>query len=101
VRLQTKSINAFVSDELRTRIESELIQNALDAYKARARLIADQLGFTLFRIVDLHVSTGSQMPRAQQARYAHALIADAVAAPAFEAGSSTLEVTVTAKVELR
>lgn len=101
VRLKIQSINFFVSNELRARVESELIQNALDAYKARARLIADQLGFTLFRIIDLNVSTGNHVPRPQQALYARSLAAEAVAAPAFEAGESTLLVTVDAKVELR
>jgi predicted secreted protein len=99
-RLQLRSVSFLVSDDKRSGVEDQLIRQALDACQERARLIADQLGFKSYRIVDLNVSTGGEIIRPQERLYVRAAAAEGIAAPAFEAGESKLVVSVDAAVEL-
>jgi predicted secreted protein len=99
-RLQLRSVSFLVSDDKRSGVEDQLIKQALDACQGRARLIADQLGFKSYRIVDLNVSTGGEIIRPQERLYVRAAAAEGIAAPAFEAGESKLVVSVDAAVEL-
>jgi predicted secreted protein len=100
-RLQLRSVSFLVSDDKRSGVEDQLIRQALDACQERARLIADQLGFKSYRIVDLNVSTGGEIIRPQERLYTRAAAAEGIAAPALEAGESKLVVSVNAAVELQ
>ena len=100
-RLQLRSLSFLVSNDKRRAVEDQLIRQALDACQGRARLIADQLGFKSYRIVELKVSTGGAIIPPQERLYARASAAESVTAPALAAGESELAVSVSATVELQ
>lgn len=99
-RLQVRSVDFSVTEDRRRGVEDQLTRQALDAFEAKARLVADQLGFKAWRIVDLGISSGGTIFRPQGQVFARAA-AEAVASPGFEGGESDLVVSVSATVELR
>jgi len=100
-KLQVKSMNFTVSDEKRRGVENRLIDAALDAYKARADIVASNLSAKGYRIVDINVSAAGQRPPVMyQARVA-TLAMDSSEAVATESGESDVQVTVSGTVELR
>jgi len=99
-KLQVKSMSFSVSDAKRTGVENRLISQALDAFKARAAIVVDNLHATGYRIVDMTISTSSQRPPAPYpvARMATAMQAESRVA--VEAGESDVSVMVSGTVEL-
>lgn len=97
--LQVKSMRFSVSDEKRQAVENRLITAALNAFRERAGIVADNLQSKGFRIVELNINTTSQRPPVPyQARMASM---EAAAPPvATEAGESDIRVTVNGTVEL-
>ena len=63
-KLQVKSMSFSVSDAKRTEVENRLISRGLDAFKARAAIVVDNLHATGYRIVEMTISTASQRPPA-------------------------------------
>lgn len=99
-KLQVKNIRFSVSDETRERVENRLIGLALDAFKARARIVGDNLGASGYRIVELSINSASQRPpMPYQVRMAAAPM-EADSAIAVEAGESDIRVTVNGTLEL-
>ena len=97
-RLQVASITFSVSDERQLLLEDELITQALDAFKQRAELVRKQFSAKGYRIVDIAINTGGPQPVPQMRAYAMAK-AD-IAAPALEAGTSSVSATVSGVIEL-
>jgi predicted secreted protein len=98
-RLQLRSLEFSVSPESRRRVQDALIEEALDAFKARAEIVRANLGASGWVIDRIDVSTdGARPPRpmvhAMEARSA------AVTPPAVEAGSSTLSARVSGTIAL-
>jgi predicted secreted protein len=79
-------------------VEDELITQALDAFKQRAELVRKQLSAKSYRIVDIAINGGGPQPMPQMRGYSMAK-AD-IAAPALEAGSSSVSVNVSGVIEL-
>lgn len=100
-RLQVGAIHFSISPERRKVVEDELITQALDAFKQRAELVRRQLAAKSYRLVDLSINTGGG---AQPVPMMRGMVLDAMeksAAPAVEAGTSTLSVNVGGTIELQ
>lgn len=100
-RLSIQSLDNALSPESRQQAEESLIVEALNAFRSRADVIARTLERPGHRIVDLNVdASGARPPMPMHARLQAAESAVAVAPPAIEGGTLTVEVRVTGTVEL-
>jgi predicted secreted protein len=99
-KLQLASMQFSVSVGRRRAVETELIAEALDAYRKRAQLIAQELAATAHELVYLSVNAGGGAPPVP-VRFGEAAYSAKVAEPSFEAGTSTLSVAVSATIELK
>ena len=99
-KLQVKSMSFSVSDAKRTGVENRLISRALDAFKARAAIVVDNLHASGYRIVELTISTSSQRPPAPYPVARMATTMQAESRVAVEAGESDVSVMVSGTVEL-
>lgn len=96
-----QSVSFDVTDAERKVKEDELIRAALDNFNARAKLIAQQLGASSYRIVQINVDTQGQTYYPQRgAMKAYSVMADEVAAPVMEAGKQTLTVNANGEIAL-
>ena len=99
-KLQVKAMSFSVSDEKRTEVENRLISRALDAFKARAAIVGDNLHASGYRIVDISISTSSQRPPMPYPIGMMAAPMQAESRVAVEAGESDVSVAVSGTVEL-
>ena len=100
-KLKVKSMSFSVSDEQRMAVENRLIDDALNAFKVRARIVGDNLNAKGYRIVDINVGTSAQRPPVMyQARMA-TMAMEASDAVAVEGGESDVQVTVSGTIELQ
>jgi len=98
-RLQLQSFQFSVSEAKRKKVQEELVSEALAAFRARADLVAKGLGASGYALDDVSVETGSPgypMPMRMEMSMAKA----DMAAPAVEAGTSRVSVTVSGSVVL-
>ncbi len=97
--LKLQSISFSVSPERQRQVDDALISEALAAFEARARLVVNKLKRRGYRIVDINISTsGGVQPIRPYARAA--MMQAEAAAPAMEAGESSMRVTVNGTIEL-
>ena len=99
-KLQVKSMSFSVSEAKRTGVENRLISRALDAFKARATIVVDNLHASGYRIVEMTISTSSQRPPAPYPVARMATTMQAESRVAVEAGESDVSVMVSGTVEL-
>jgi predicted secreted protein len=99
-RLALESLGYELSPERRTSVENELIGEAIAAFSARARLIAEQFGRRDYRLVSVDIGSGGTPPRPYLRSAALPMRAES-AAPTIEAGSQTVEVQVRGTIELQ
>lgn len=97
-RLQIRSLDFGVSPQRRRSVEDELVDEALDAFRARAERISRKLGAGQWELVHVRVNTSGSSPHPMQRM---AMAEPAVRPPALEAGTSTLTVRADATIELR
>ena len=101
-RLQVNAITFSVSPGRRATVEDELIAKALEAFKQRADLVRRQLAAKDYRIVDVSINPDGIAPAPKLMMRGSALLeTTSVAAPAVQAGTSTLSVTVSGTIELQ
>lgn len=100
--LQLAGINFSVSPEARRSVENELIAEAIAAFRARAEIAQKALAGKGFKLQKISISTGSSgpPPRLMLAQARAASMADGVAPPPAEAGSSIISVNVNGAVEI-
>lgn len=100
--LQLAGINFSVSPEARRSVENELIAEAIAAFRARAEIAQKALAGKGFKLQKISISTGSSgpPPRLMLAQARAAPMADGVAPPPAEAGSSIISVNVNGAVEI-
>ena len=102
-QLQIAQVGFSVSDEARRKVESELIPQAIGAFRDKARLIVQALGGRDYRLVEMRVDQagqpGLQVFRAQRAMKAGAPMMAAEAAPSFAPGVSEISVQVQGTVQ--
>jgi predicted secreted protein len=96
-RVALQSLNYDLSKAARDTAEDELIREALSRFNRRAELIADEMGRSGFRLVNVNVNAGGPIAFARAQREFQA--AD-VAAPEIVAGTQTLSVTANGAIEL-
>ena len=105
-KLQEKSVllssmRFSVQGETQKALEDELIEEALAAFQARAKLIAKGLGAKSWSLMNLSVqSAGNQRPPVYARADAEMMSLSKAAAPAFEAGTSEVRVNVNGRIEL-
>jgi predicted secreted protein len=104
-RLLLQSIGYQVSDERREEAQEALIRSGIDAFKGRARLIAEQMGQPRYRLVEMQVETDGDRPapifRGMAAAAAMSEAGGAAVAPRIEAGKQTIRVHITGTIELQ
>ena len=99
--LALESLGYQVSTQAREQAESGLIARALAAFRARADLVAGEMGRSGYRVVHIDVNTSGGVPRPMLMRGgAVAMKAADAAPPALAAGEQTLTVGVSGSIEL-
>jgi len=99
-RLQLRSIVFRISPERLRAVEAELVDEALDAFRARAEGVRTKLGARGYEIVHIQVETPGGPPVRPMPMRAMAMAEANVAPPALEGGTSTLRVGANATIEL-
>ena len=99
--MQLGSLGFSVSPEARRQAESELIVEAIGAFKARAEIVRGALAGRGYKLQRLNVNSGHSAPPPRYAM-ARALTAATpeVAAPDFEGGVSMVTVTAVGAIEV-
>ena len=99
-KLQLRSIVFRISPERLRAVEAELVDEALDAFRARAEGVRTKLGARGYEIVHIQVETPGGPPVIPMRMQAMAMAEARVAPPALEGGTSTLRVGANATIEL-
>lgn len=101
-KLQVKSMSFEPTKKTRKNVEDELVAEALDAYKSRARLVQENMQADTYKIVNMQVNTqGHHSPRYRAQPRMKMMSMESKSAPAVEGGSSTLSVNVTGQIQLQ
>lgn len=100
-RLSIASLRYTISQDVRREVQDQLIAQALDRFKRRGELIAEELGRVSYRIVNIDVMTSGASPAPVRMRATAAMAeSSSIAPPTLEAGVQTLEVLVSGSIEL-
>ena len=97
--LGVSSLVLLPSPETRKKAEDEAILDAITAFKARAKVIADALGKT-YSIKQLSVNTSGRSVQPMFRAAANAMVSDSAPMP-LEAGVSQINVNVTGEIKLQ
>ncbi len=99
-RLRVSSVGFELTPQRRRAAEDRLIDGALSAFKARARLITDNFGARDYRVIKVSINTAALNPR-PMAMLQTAEARAVNTSPAVREGSSRVEVRVSGTIELR
>jgi len=99
-RLQVQGIRLSAKTESRKVASDRLINQALDAFKQRARLIQTNMGATGYRIVDVNIHADNNPRHFNNYEAADMMRSRVAEAPAIEAGSSQVTVQVSGRIQL-
>ncbi len=97
-RLQVKNMRFSPTRETRVQYENELIEEAMIAFKQRIDIIKKHMDNKNVRIVNMHINTGGGHDRPVYAE-SRMTAMDSKSAPAVEAGTSKITVTVSGSVQ--
>ena len=97
-KLQVTQMQLSASKQTRDKIENELIEEAMQAFKRRAAIIKKHMDDKDYRIVNLHVNSNGQQPRMTHAQRNRMQAMEMASAPTVEAGTSKITVTVSGSV---
>jgi predicted secreted protein len=97
-RLQVKNMRFSPTPETRVQYENELIEEAMIAFKQRVDIVKKHMDDKNVRIVNMHVNTGGGHNRPIYAE-SRMMAMDSKSAPAVEAGTSQITVTVSGSVQ--
>ncbi|MFT5395316.1 MAG: putative secreted protein [Gammaproteobacteria bacterium] len=97
-RLQVKNMRFSPTRETRVQYENELIEEAMVAFKQRVEIVKKHMDDKNVRIVNMHVNTGGGHNRPIYAE-SRMMAMDSKSAPAIEAGTSQITVTVSGSVQ--
>lgn len=100
-KLALESIGYAVSPERRQSVEETLIKQAIHAFRQRATLVSGELGRKEYRLVEMSIHTGSQPIQPLRMGAKMMSVESSIAAPTLEAGSQTLSVEVSGRIELQ
>jgi predicted secreted protein len=99
-RLQVRSMEFRPTKSTRDRHQEQLMEEARSLFKRRAEIVGRHMPSRQYRIVELHVNAGGGPVPLERMRAA-VLAMDAAPAPAVEAGTSLLTVTVSGNVQFQ
>ncbi len=97
-RLQVKNMRFSPTRETRVQYENEWIEEAMIAFKQRVEIVKKHMDDKNVRIVNMHINTGGAHSRPIYAE-SRMMAMDSKAAPAVEAGTSRITVTVSGSVQ--
>ncbi len=97
-RLHVRDIKFSPASAARDKVENELIEKAMEAFKHRANIIRQHMGNREYRIVKLHIDTGGERPPVVYRSLAMEAKA-APHAPALQPGTSKVTVTVSGTIQ--
>ncbi len=99
--LQLGGVTFAVSPELRRQTESDLITEAVAAFRGRADIATKAIGGRSYKIRRIAINTGGMFPPPRpMAAQARAAASAEVAPPTFEGGTSTVQVTVNGSIQV-
>lgn len=98
-KLQVRDMQFRPTKATRDRFQDELLEEALAAFKRRVEIAGRHMPSADYRIVELHLNTGGGPQPMMYAERAMMKTMDSGAAPAVEAGTSLLIVTVSGSVQ--
>jgi predicted secreted protein len=100
-KLQLSRLAFTTTKSLRDATDANLTQQALQAFRNKAQLVSDSLGMEQYEIVDLQIANNQQFRPVPRVR-AEAITASFSSKElAVEAGTSTLKVIATGRIQLR
>ena len=97
-KLQVKQMSFNPTKETRINFENELIEEAMQAFLARVEIVKKHMPAKNQRIINLNINTGGYRPPVMHAQRPMKSM-EMVSAPAVEAGTSKLMVTVSGSVQ--
>jgi predicted secreted protein len=101
-KLQVRSMQFLPTRATGEQVGNTLTQEALRAFAAKAKLIAETMGSSRYEVVQINVGGAPQMYKSRALGMERmAMAADAAPPVAVEAGTATLTVTVSGQIQLR
>ena len=76
------------------------IAEAIDAFTQRAKLIANQFGYTHYRLVEITINTAGKPIHAMRTRGHPMAMQAEIASPVIEAGKQDIHITVSGTIEM-
>jgi predicted secreted protein len=98
-KLQVKQMSFVPTTETRVRIENELIEEAMQAFLARVEIVKKNMPDKNHRIINLNINAGGYRPPIVLAQRTMMKSMGMASAPAVEAGTSKVTVTVSGRVQ--
>jgi len=98
-KLQVKQMSFVPTTETRVRIENELIEEAMQAFLARVEIVKKNMPDKNHRIINLNINAGGYRPPVVHAQRSMMKSMEMASAPAVEAGTSKITVTVSGRVQ--
>ena len=98
-KLQVKQMYFSPTDETRKKFEDQLIEEALEAFKNRVAIVKKHMDNMDHRILNININTGGYQPPTPYERSGMMKSMAMEAAPAVEAGTSKIIVTVNGSVQ--
>ena len=98
--LAVQEVRYLISEPLRRRIESDLVDEAVAAFRARARQLATDFGARRHEVIEASVNAGGHVPPVRPLLRAQALESTVAAPPVLAPGTQRLSVTVSGSIRL-
>lgn len=100
-RLQVQGMRLSAKPETRTKAEDQLMNTALSAFKARALLVQTNMGAPAYRVMNLSINTNDRGGmHMRNENYRASADMSVSSAPAIEAGTSQVSVSVSGQIQL-
>ena len=98
-KLQVKQMYFSPTDETRKKYEDQLIEEALEGFKNRVAIVKKHMDNMDHRIINININTGGYHPPVPYERGVMMKTMEMNAAPAVEAGTSKITVTINGSVQ--
>ncbi len=98
-KLHVRQMQFSASKQTRDKIENELIEEDMQAFKRRAAIIKKHMDEKDYRIVNLHINSNGQRPHPMPAQRRSMQTMEMASTPTVEAGTSKITVTVSGSVQ--
>ncbi|MET0009014.1 MAG: SIMPL domain-containing protein [Candidatus Thiodiazotropha sp. 6PLUC9] len=99
--LALESLSYKISTERREAAEERLTNQAIMAFRKRAEQITQQMQRSHYRLLEMSLQTIDQSPQPYRMRGTMMALESSPSAPAIEAGSQTLSVEISGRIELQ